>query len=75
MQVCLELVKVWRMRDEIAPLSWVNSPFRLAFMRWFSAFATQNDWKNMPISWIQNAFIHDLVSNENATQILYDFTI
>lgn len=76
MQVLAELIKVWRIRDEIAPLSWVKTPLRFAFMNWLSAFAAQNDWKNISISWIQNAFIHDLVTNHiNATQIPYHFTI
>lgn len=74
MQVFCELIKVWRMRDKITTLSWVNNPLRFAFMRWFCIFATQNNWKDISISWIQNEFIHDLINNENATLIIYDIT-
>lgn len=70
MQVIAELIKIWRMRNSITTLTWINNNFRLAFMQWFSNFVKQNKLECMPTVWIQNAFLNDL----SQKQIDFTFT-
>lgn len=65
MQVIGELIKIWRMRNSIAPLTWITNEFRKAFLAWFMQFSVQKDWKNMPLAWIQNAFLCDLAAGQH----------
>lgn len=64
MQMIAELIKIWRMRKSIAPLTWINNPFRAEFMEWFATFITQNKWECMPTAWIQNAFLDSLAQQQ-----------
>ena len=76
MQVIAELIKIWRMRNSIIPLTWINNPFRTAFMQWFEAFITQNKWECMPTEWIQNAFLQDLAKRQiDSNHITHNLTI
>lgn len=74
MKVISELIKIWRFKNCVTPLAWINNPFRMAFMQWFESFILQNKWKNAPTEWIQNAFLQAL-QKRNAKLIPHTFSI
>ncbi len=63
LQAINHFIKIWNVQENVSKLQWINNPFREAFYYWFEEYIKTNKWRDIPIEWIQNKFLHFLYTS------------